>query len=471
MIGFLRQQSWANRIFLLVALSCLIAPAIQYPLSTTFPIGGDAAAHITTVEHMSSRPFSTIYRITQSWYPATYLLFSMNAFIPFVSWVALYPWWMALGQILTGLAIGFLLFRLSGIRAAAIGIALWGMTPIALTSFFEDATMAQLWSLPYLALFFERMAARSTKGMVFYFFLSLLAHPITGLILLATIIITAPQLWIGNPHDTAGERLLRKIYSYSALVATLFAICILASRHSVFSLAFRPESSQYLPELFHGFFLPWTVASIYGWYLMIYAHKERLVLITSFASFFFISILVAANNQLRIGFWTNRLNVYVTICIIIGASVGFDRMLDALRRTWIQVLFASALLIALTGSVFHDNQNIYRRYESPSTYTRIHPDELAAIGWIKEHTPPSAHVLTSLATRHYEWIPVLSGLWWDNALPGQLEAIEKNIYAPYTLLVYFTKTEKVPEHIRARTEHYHLEYENKGAAIFHITPL
>jgi hypothetical protein len=170
MIGFLRRQSKVDILLGLVALSCLIAPAIQYPLSTTFPVGGDAAPHIATVQHILTKPIYSISRIAHSWYPATYILFSLNAFIPFISWTQLYPWWMALGQILTGLAIGLLIFRISGLRAAIIGIALWGMTPIALTSFFEDATMAQLWSLPWLVLFFEAVAMNSKKRIVTMFF-------------------------------------------------------------------------------------------------------------------------------------------------------------------------------------------------------------------------------------------------------------------------------------------------------------
>lgn len=180
---------------------------------------------------------------------------------------------------------------------------------------------------------------------------------------------------------------------------------------------------------------------------------------------------MALNDKLGVGFWTNRLSIYLTLCIIIAGSIGFAAMIKTIRPIWVTTIFCTSLLIALTLSVFHDNMNIYRRFESPSTYTRIHPDELAAIAWIKDHVPSSANILTSKATRNYEWIPVLSGIEWDHTIGEQLKLLEKNIYAPYTLVVYFTKTEKVPDVIKEKTNLYHLEYENKGAAIYHITPL
>ncbi len=458
-VSFLKRQSKTDLFLLLIAITCLIAPAVQYPLLTTFPIGGDAAAHINTVQHLTESPFSTLRHITLSWYPVTYTLFSLNAFIPFITWTDIYTWWMALGQIVTGLALGFLLFRLGGVRAAAIGIALWGITPITLTSFFEDATMAQLWSLPWLILFFERMTARSSIGMVFFFFLALLSHPITGLIILTTVILTAPLTWITNPKIDAKDRTLRKIYTFTALTASVFAAYIFATRFSVFSIAFRFESSRYLQELFHGFFLPWTLASIYGWYLFIQAFRDRFILIISLSSFFFVSILLAANDQLGIGFWTNRLNAYVTICIIIGAAIGFSRMLDALRPKLFTMVFATTLLIALTGSVINDNQNIYKRNESTTITTRINQNELDAIAWLNEYVSTPANVLSSAATRHYEWIPVLSDLSWNE------------INSPHPIYyIFFTRTEKVPEHVWEQGDRFRMVYRNQDAVIFSVTP-
>ena len=334
------------------------------------------------------------------------------------------------------------------------------MTPIALTSFFEDGTMAQLWSLPWVVLFFERLAARSIKGMALTFFLATFSHPITGLIILITIILTSPLLWIGREYLDTKEKMLRNTYSYGAGIAIIGALVIFASRYSIFSLGFQPESSKYIPELFHGFFLPWTIASIYGWYILLNTHKKNVVLIYSLASFFFVSLLVGSNNQLGIGFWTSRLNVYATICIIVGGSIGFTHLLGSLRPKWLIAPFAATLLISLTGSIVYDNQNIYKRNESETVTTRINKHELQAIVWLKENAPLSARVISSAETRHYEWVPVLSGLSWNSETPN-----------PYTLRIFFTRREKVPEYILQQPERYRLEYENKGAAIFHMISL
>ena len=99
MIGFLRRQDPLNSILVAIGLGCLIATAIQYPLSTTFPMGGDAAAIILRVQHILTNPIATFDQIRHTWYPIPYLIFSSNAFNPFVYWPVAFSLWVALGKI------------------------------------------------------------------------------------------------------------------------------------------------------------------------------------------------------------------------------------------------------------------------------------------------------------------------------------------------------------------------------------
>lgn len=471
MTGFsIRTIEKTDIILLFVAVGCLIATAIQYPLSTTFPIGGDAAAHIKTVQHIATRPIATLQLIGHSWYPAIYLLFSTLAFIPNISWVDAYPWWMAAGQILTGCALGLLAYRLAGIKASAIAIGIWALTPITMTSFFEDGTMGQLWSLPWITLFFERLTAKSLRGMALFAILATLSHPITSLILLATLMFTTLHLWIERGVIPERDKKIRKIFTW--ITATIMvAILYIATRTKDVLLLESRESSLYIPELFHGFFLPWLMASILGWAIYVTKRsKHTLVTSLGFGCFFFISFLLAANNYLDIGFWTNRLNVYVLLCITAGAAIGITSILKGLRAPIIATLMMGSMLIGLTISVWNDNANIYKRNESTNTYIRIHPEELEAISWIRDNTPLHAIVFTSNATRHYEWIPVLSSREW---VPITIDTIQSPKYAELEnekYIVFFTRKEEAPEHIRTNTAEYSLVYNESAVEIFRVIP-
>ena len=188
-------------------------------------------------------------------------------------------------------------------------------------------------------------------------------------------------------------------------------------------------------------------------------------------SFFFIAFLLGLNDYLGIGFWTHRLDVYLILFVVIAASIGFASLLDNLRVSITTSIFACLLITGLTTSVFHDNQNIYKRYESPSTYSRIHPQELAAITWMNSNLSDTATIFTSGETRNYEWIPVLTHLNWKlitDATPG-LQAQSAHAQNPIT--VFFTRKDNVPDTIINNPQQYQLIYENPSVKIYKIIPV
>ena len=448
---------WSEILLYTISVACLIATAVQYPLSTTFPIGGDGAAHISTVQQIITDPISSITKISNSWYPVAYILFSVNALIPHANWPIIFSWWMALGQILTGLAIGFFVFRLSGAKASAIAIALWAMTPITMTSFFEDGTMAQLWSLPWIILFFERMLAKSYKGMALFAFLALLSHPITALVLICTLIVSA--------------MIFDKKIAFISIAITIVAASLIYVRRSVFFIPDGHEASKYIPELLHGFYSPWLLAALYGWFCIIQKYKNHTLLLTAFGSFLSISFLLGANDLLGIGFWTNRLDVYMIIFIIIAASTGFATILKNLRASILATSIASLLSLGLTMSAFHDNQNIYKRYESPSTYSRIHPQELESIAWMNNNLPAGTTILTSEETRNYEWIPVLTHFERLVKKQDDTPLIQQVLGIRNVALVFFTRKDNVPDNISNNPTQYRLLYKNPSVEIYAINSL
>lgn len=447
---------WSEIVLYIIAIACLLATAIQYPLSTTFPIGGDDAAHISTVQHIFTNPLYSLNKIANSWYPVAYILFSINALIPHANWPIIFSWWMALGQIVTGCALGFFAYRLSGPKASAIAIALWAMTPITMTSFFEDGTMAQLWSLPWIILFFERMLVKSYKGMALFAFLALFSHPITALVLICTLAISA--------------MIFDKRVALLAIVITSVAGVIIYFRQDILQISSH-EASRYIPELLHGFYLPWLLAALYGWFCIIQKHKENALLLTTLGSFLSISFLLGANDLLGIGFWTNRLDAYLLIFVIVAGSIGFATVLKNLKAPIFATCIASFLCIGLTMSAFHDNENIYKRYESPSTYTRIHPQELESLTWMNNNLPMNATIFTSGETRNYEWIPVLTKFRWNIEKADGRTLLQQITGTQNPITVFFTRKDGTPEDIINNQKQYTLLYKNPSVQIYKINSL
>ncbi|MEO6077515.1 MAG: hypothetical protein ABIP54_01900 [Candidatus Andersenbacteria bacterium] len=451
-------QSVLDIALLCIGIAALFTTAFQYPLSTTFPMGGDAAPHIATVRDVFTDPIETIFRISHSWYPVSYILFSINALNPFVYWPVAFSWWMALGQIATGLALGFLVYRLYGIRASAISTAIWAMTPITMTSFFEDGTMAQLWSLPWLLLFIERMHAKSIRGMILFSILALFSHPITALIMICVMVMSLPHIPRG---------ILKKILVWSTAVGVGIATLFLSIRSSTIRTPFTPEASKYFTDLFHGFFLPWVLASVIGWIELTKTIKKNTLLLTTLVSFFVTSFAFACNDRLGIGFWTNRLNAYILLCVALGAGIGLALITRKIVLERMALLIIILLIIAFTGSTFHDNINIYKRYESSHTDARIRPDNLAAISWLNEHLPKDAVLASTAVTRYYEWLPVLT--YHKQYIIKSIENIGSYSGMKNPYLVIFTNEEGVPDSILNNTTNFHLKFKNTGSQIYEVT--
>jgi hypothetical protein len=269
------------------------------------------------------------------------------------------------------------------------------------------------------------------------------------------------------PHIPRG--ILRKILAWSTIVGTGIAILFLVMRPSTINTPFGPESSKYFTDIFHGFFLPWVLASVIGWLELTKTFKKQKLLLVTFASFFVISFAFAFNDRLGIGFWTNRLNAYILLCVVLGAGIGLACITKKIALERVAVLIIILLIVALTGSTFHDNINIYKRYESPHTDARIRPDNLEAITWINQNLPKDATITSSTATRYYEWLHVLTTHTQNFISKSSIDDTNSynGIKNPY--LVIFTNEEGVPDKILHDEMHFHLRFQNTGAKIYEVT--
>lgn len=446
---------------LIIPVILLVTLAVQYPLSVTFPAGGDAAVHVRHARDISSLTANLRVEL-HSWYPAANVMFAFMRLVPGLDWPMRFVWFMALGQIATGLALGALLWRLRGGMAAGIAMGIWALTPITLTPFFEDATMPQLWSLVWLVLFFERLTARSLWGMAVALSLALLTHPITALVLVATLAVSSPLLLIVRRQVPQVERGVISFCLTITLLALLAAGNILASRSSIFELEFTPEGSLYVSELLTGPSKAWLGAAIFGAIVFITQFRKQPVIAIVLSSFLLISWLLSINDQLGIGLWTKRLVPYLVVAITIFAAMGFEFALrHAILPKVLQPLLFALIFVPLLVQQWNFNANIYHRLESPAIYARLDTNERAAITWANQNLASNAQILTSSDTRHYEWFPALGNLSWEAT--NKPTTHPRETYIRPTYFAYFTKINDIPAEVTQRN--LPIAFQNDSAVI------
>lgn len=467
--GDSQQHSLSGKIILLVGFVFLVSIALQYPLTSTFPMGGDAAFHVRYPRTLLANPTALPSALKELWYPGAYVLFMPAALVP-LAWPMRFVWWMAFGQIATGVALGLLLWRLRGTWAAAAAMAIWGLTPIALTSFFEDATMPQLWSLLWLILAIERFAARSPRGVIIFTILAFLTHPITGLILLLGLALALPPLWGQFRYLSKRQRYL--LYAASGIVALMgiSALAVLWLRSSIWSIEFTPGQSTYLREIMYGSFRAWLMLAVVGAALIVHRHARQLELLTLLCGLAWVSVLLGANDALGIGLWTKRLTPYLVLMITIGAAYGLATLTSiVVPRPRMRALVWIALFLPLGLQAWQLNRPIYLAYESPTRYLRLHTDELAAITWLGERTADIHVVYASESNRHAEWIPALTPLILKSMSEGKLNQLLKDPKAGPAYFVFFTRREMLPTANELAT-YQQIVFANAGALIVRSTP-
>lgn len=459
-------QTLVNCLLLTLALALLILTAIQYPLATTFPMGADAAVYIRWTRQLTSAFSTTVSVILHSWYPGTYALFSFAHLFPFLEWPTRFVWWISLGQIFTGLSLGWLLYRLNGVTSAAVGMAIWALTPVVGTPFFEDGTAAQLWSLPPLLLFLERLSARSPLGVIILLPIIVLCHPITGAIAFTALLIAIPLLWMIRRQLPPTDRTVVQTLLIISAITVAIAALVLYFKQEILRLTIRPEDSSRLFNYLNDQFLPWTIAAIPGLLLFVSHNRRRPVIAIVGLGLAFISVILAFNDRLGIGLWPNRLAPYFLLIVTLGAAYGLPWALaQVFPRPVARLLFFVALFLPLAVGVWEKNSHLYQLYESPNLYVRLHPNELEAITWINHNLPASAKIYSSATTRHYEWIPALTNVSWQALSEDKLRHVRAYRPDGENYIIYFTHAEGPPTEVLERSDQYQKVFGNRGALI------
>lgn len=476
-----RIKDFYKYLWIVAALVFTTGLAIQYPLQTTFPIGGDAIRYISRVEevisawHRSALIGITTF-LTNSWYPGAIALLAVSKLLP-LSWPDRFVWWMTLGHLVTSYTIGFVLYKLSNWRAAAAGIAIWGLAMMSVTRHVEDGTLAQLWSLPAVVLFLYALSRGSLPGILGGLATVFIIHPISGIICLITHITTLIA--------TYPIRHLRKNSKASLLAIALlppavaFALNILFPHYTVF-LQTTAESQKFLiTNALTTAFGPFILLAAAGFVLLTQNFYSSPFVSITLLNFAVLSWLLTFNYLLGAPIFAHRLQTYFALSTTILAAQAFPLIVgSAFTNKMLRGLFVTFFFLSLGSFAWHENAQIFNAYESPSRYLRPHPEELSAIQWMGTNLPAKSIILSTRTTRHPEWIPILShhewkGLQGDDPLwhleSAALKQYLKNV--PYTHLVFFKLSEKPAEVFPNGIEHFPVIYETKEVLILQLRQL
>lgn len=459
---------------LLLAFGVLTAFAIQYPLQTTFPIGGDAAVYARLAKislNFLHEPRAAFSAVTQVHYPLAQFIFSFSGLLP-LSWPERFTWMMVAAQIMSGLSLALLLRRLSTWRAAAAGLAMWGLVTIGLNPHFEDATFAQLLSLTPLLLALERIVAGARWSALAICLATLLAHPLSGMMLFASLML---GFWPWLPfYRRLPEHQRRQVLFWSIALGAAALLILLKISSSWLWIDAQTEDF-FLLDILKSKLAPWLILSIAGLPMLL----RRVSLnpsLTILLSFMWLSFLLSTNYLLGIGIFANRFRTYFILSVIISAALAWPAVLGkTFRQPLARISFGALLFISLFAITWRNNTQVYSFYETPEHYNRLHPDVLAALGWMDEQLPVGSYLITTAANRHSEWIPVLTKHQWREINPAdpllQLEGQALSSKAQdeeATHIAFFPYREDVPQEYLNHPEWFPIVFQNNSAVIMSL---
>lgn len=452
---------------------------LQYPISSTFPIGGDATRYILDYlevrdalkeEHISIA-VQTFFTNTQ--YPLSQALVAVSSVIP-VSWPIKFIWLITIGNFLVGLIISFLLYRLSGYLPALFGFFIWSLTVTQITDHLQDGTLAQLWSLIPFLLFLYFLYTKSGIGTLISLLTTFFFHPLSGIVgvLLHSLII--PSAWILRRFLDENE------YTYVRKNLYILPFAILGIGILIFIYAPWIVSVDFENK---GFSFMNLVASPVGFSFLlvplglIAVHKRNTSILPYIVlvSFVFISILLSMNDLFGIGILPYRFKSYLVLASTICGAAGLAELITLLFPKKSQLFIAALLLVSLTASAWHENQPIYAFYESPSKYARLHPDEQEAIVWLSMNSSEDDLVISTRANRHSEWIPIIGNVRWQayttDRSPWNLSESEFISFLQKNGVEYimlFKHRESVRDVLGDKAYTFTTVFENKGSVIYEI---
>ena len=432
-----------KRVALTAGALFLVGMAVRYPLQTTFPIGGDAVRHVARASQILTEPTAIL---TNSNYPASIALLASAAALP-LSWPERFIWLTVVGHVATGLALGWLLYRHFSWQAAAVGMAGWGLVITTITRHVEDATLAQLLSLPIVVLCLERFMAGRFWVCLGLLLLAGLLHPFSFVYLgLALGLAYLPQLATQSRWQ-AGV--------WWVVVASL----VVLRGAKLWNLP--PEDTFDMWHLFstHGGVL--AIIGVFG-VVALWQQGQRGRTTSALLWAGLAALILSLTTAGGLAPIPHRYGSYLVIVIVLFFALGLPWLLRWFTAPALQASATGLVFLILGSASWQADAFVYNFYESNTNYARVHRDELAAMAWLKNNSPTASHVVSTTRNRHSEWIPTLAERQWT----GVAGTSEMVALSSATHLAFFTRREGVPDELK----HLPVLYENDGAIVLQADP-
>jgi hypothetical protein len=378
---------------------------------------------------------------------------------------------MVVGHILTGLALGRLVWRITRDHVAtAAAIFGWAISTTGLQHHFEDATLAQLWSLLWLLLWLDSLLARAWKRSIFFLLLTITTHPFSGWLALLMSLLFIVQLVTNKYTADSVKKALIPLTSITILLTIMIASVLLLRPTVIQENTTQLAIIDAIRSPYGALLLLAPLGAVYILHQLRQDASSQSVLV----AWLIATAFLATNDRFNIGVETNRFFTYFFLLAITCAACAvapvFQRALPwtAARIPILLTLAGAMVLWAWSGSA-----NIYTFYESPSRYARLHTNEQAAFLDLSHLLPENSVLISSEANRHAEWLPIITGKTWfaipssDPIWHGQIQDWQQ--YAAshhYTHLVVLEHTEEAPEAMRLVPNPFPIVYANNAVTVY-----
>ncbi|OGY42740.1 MAG: hypothetical protein A3G57_03235 [Candidatus Andersenbacteria bacterium RIFCSPLOWO2_12_FULL_45_8] len=188
--------------------------------------------------------------------------------------------------------------------------------------------------------------------------------------------------------------------------------------------------------------------------------------------------MLAGNDLLEIAVWTQRLLPLFIFFVSILASLSLSHIIQTVYKSnFSRVLFSLVIVAYFCTAAWISNSRVYRYYENPANYARLHPDELAAMYWLRDHLTKNSYITTSDKNRHTEWLPVITSLQWlavspddESLINPTNDQIDSLTYRKQKYVAYFTQRENIPTPVLESPGRYPLVFSNQSVAVYHVPP-
>lgn len=469
-----RLDAWT----LVVSILFVVVMAIQYPMETTFPIGGDATRYILdaqeVVETSRQSPLRGLQALaTNSAYPGTTLTILAASALP-IPWPILWTVLMSLGHLTTALALFFVGKKLTNnVLVGVASGAAWSIVGITLTRHIEDGTIAQLLSLPALVFFIGYIAEKKYGIAAALGIVTFLLHPLSGLFAAFIGVLYV----IVNPDVFLRSLRMRLTASIVLVMAVAAGLYFYTENSHFFAEGFSSDQGISLSDLIHGAAGPLFIVAPLGamWFIYRYGQYGHALVISAAAAYLF----MFQNQLMGESVFLYRTTSYAALFIALFSGIAVGELFRTIPRPRGIIAAAVMVMFAATGTqVWAKNIPIYKFYEAPINYARLHPDELAAIEWMRDNLPAESFVVSTRINRHSEWIPILSGYTWEGLetssplFTSRADSVAD--YAAqkgYTHAVFFHHRESMADTFQGYDNRFPVVYQNKGVTIVSLSPL